>query len=96
VTNFKNGLRSAAAFRNENGSGADYLDERARGGTLRLGRTGLGGYVKFAVKWPYFAKITPEKKIVPSKPHEKTHKHPKHKKRPSYNENKNGQSYGRL
>ena len=47
---FKNALRSAEAFRNENGSGADYLDERARGGTLRLGRTGLGGYVKFAVK----------------------------------------------
>jgi hypothetical protein len=50
VTIFKNGLRSAEAFRNENGSGADYLDERARGGTLRLGRTGLGGYVKFAVR----------------------------------------------
>ena len=49
VTIFKNGLRSAEAFRNENGSGADYVDERARGGTLRLGRTGLGGYVKFAV-----------------------------------------------
>ena len=49
VTIFKNGLRSAEAFRNENGSGADYLDERARGGTLRLGRTGLGGYVKFTV-----------------------------------------------
>ena len=46
---FKNGLRSAEAFRNENGSGADYLDEHARGGTLRLGRTALGGYVKFAV-----------------------------------------------
>jgi hypothetical protein len=48
------------------------------------------------VKWPYFAKMTPQKKIIPAKPHEKTHKHPKHKKRPSYNENKNGQSYGRL
>ena len=49
VTIFKNGLRSAEAFRNENGSGADYLDERARGGTVRLGRTALGGYVKVAV-----------------------------------------------
>jgi hypothetical protein len=50
VNIFKNGLRSAEAFRNENGSGAHYLGGRARGGTLRLGRTALGGYVKFAVK----------------------------------------------
>ena len=49
VNIFKNGLRSAEAFRNENGSGADYVDERARGGTVRLGRTALGGYVKVAV-----------------------------------------------
>ena len=49
VNFLKKGLRSAEAFRNENGSGADYLDERARGGTLRLGRTALGGYVKVAV-----------------------------------------------
>ena len=49
VNIFKNGLRSAEAFRNENGSGADYVDERARGGTVRLGRTALGGYSDFHV-----------------------------------------------
>jgi hypothetical protein len=27
-------------------------------------------------KWPYFAKITPQKEMLPAKPHEKTHKHP--------------------
>jgi hypothetical protein len=46
---FKNGLRSAEAFRNENGSGANHLGGRARGGTSRLGRTALGGCAKIAV-----------------------------------------------
>ena len=50
VNVFKNGLRSAEAPRNENGSGAHDLDGRARGGTLQLGRTALGGYVKIAVR----------------------------------------------
>ena len=53
VNILKNGLRSAEAFRNENGSGAHHLGGRARGGTLRLiGRTALGGYVKIAVGAP--------------------------------------------
>ncbi len=46
---FKNGLRSADAFRCENGSGAHHFGGGARGGTLRLGRTALGGYVKITV-----------------------------------------------
>ena len=67
VTIFKNGLRSAEAFRNENASGADYLDERARGGTLRLGRTALGGYVKFAVPVE-FIRVTLNSVLVRSGP----------------------------
>ena len=60
VTIFKNGLRSAEAFRCENGSGAPHLGERARGGALRLGRTGLGGYVEFAVVAPRHGRVTPD------------------------------------
>ena len=50
VNIFKNGLRSAEAFRCENGSGADYLDARARGGGLRGRRTAKGTLMKFAVQ----------------------------------------------
>jgi hypothetical protein len=62
--------------------------------SLTLSVRALGA--KMGVKWPHLAKMTPTKKIVPAVNPKKTHKHPKHKKRPSYNENKNGQSYGRL
>jgi hypothetical protein len=51
---------------------------------------------KMGLKWPYFAKMTPPKKMTHPLPPEKTHKHPKNKKIPSYSEKKPGQSYGRL
>ena len=62
--------------------------------SLTLSVRALGA--KMGVKWPFLAKMTPTKKIIPAVDPKKTHKHPKHKKRPSYNANKNEQSYGRL
>jgi hypothetical protein len=48
------------------------------------------------VKWPYFAKMTPPKKMPYPLPPKKTHKHPRNKKMPSYSGKKPGKSHGRL
>jgi hypothetical protein len=51
------------------------------------------------LKWPYFAKMTPPKKMPnapPFAPPKRPTNTPKNKKIPSYSEKKPGQSYGRL